>query len=124
MNCTPYSIELDQTFSGDTWDGFTWTVSDVSSDDTRFAGTLTQALMQITDSTGAAVLTLDSDVSGEITLNETTANAWSVTVEPRILTLGEGVYSWALRLFDDSIEGEQRKVTLSGTIPIIANPFS
>ena len=120
---TTQSIQLPDTYSGDTWDGLTWEIESVDADDTEHAGTLTQAVFQITDSTGAGALNLDSDtVDDAVTLNATTPNAWSVTVEPRVLSLAAGSYSWALRLFDDSAAPERRKVKIFGTLGVKANP--
>jgi hypothetical protein len=121
---TTQSISLPDTYSGDTWDGLTWEIESVDADDTEHAGTLTQAIFRLTGPSGDAALSLDSDDAEDgVTLNETAPNAWSVTVEPRIMTLAAGVYSWALRLFDDSATPERRKVRIGGTLRINANPI-
>ena len=117
------SIPLPDVFQGDTWDGLTWEIESVDPDDTEHAGTLTQAIFQLTDSAGAVALTLDSDnVADAVTLNVTTPNAWSVTVEARTMTLAAGSYSWALRMFDDSATPERRKVRIFGTLRVNADP--
>ena len=119
MDCAPYSIELPAIFSGDTWDGLTWTVSDVADGETEFSGTLTTARFQLQDSDGTVALTLTSETQGQVTINTATSNAWSVTVEPRALTVAEGVYSFGLETTDDS---GIVKIQIAGTLPVFADP--
>jgi hypothetical protein len=115
----PLNITLPPAITGDTWDGLTWTVSSVSPDDTEFSGTLTTATFQLQDDTGNAILTLSSTVSGEVTINSSLPNGWSVTVEPRILTLAPGVYSYGLKTVDsDAIE----KTKIAGILLIESQP--
>jgi hypothetical protein len=67
------------------------------------------------DTSGNVVLTLSSATAGQVTINESGANAWSITVEPRVLTISGGVYSWGLETTDaDGVI----KLRLSGTIKI------
>jgi hypothetical protein len=96
----PLNITLPSSFSGDTWDGFTWTVSDVPPEDTEFSGTLVKAIFQLQNSEKVPVLNLSSATAGQVTINTATPNAWSVTVEPRILTIPAGVYSYGLQTTD------------------------
>ena len=122
MNDTP-SIACDEVAKGDTWDGITWEIEHVDDDDTEYSGTLTQAIFQIQDEAGTPVMTLDSDDVGDaLTLNDTTPDQWSVTVEPRVMTLAAGNYSWALRLFDNSASPERRKVAAVGTVRVKPDP--
>lgn len=100
MTPDPLNFVLPDTFKGDTWDGLTWTISDVSEDDTEYASTLTLARFQLQSENGAVALTLTSQTSGEVTINTASANAWSVTVEPRILNLDAGTYSFGLETTD------------------------
>jgi hypothetical protein len=101
----PLNITLPASFTGDTWDGLTWTVSDVDPDDTEFAKTLESAIFQLQNKAGDAVLTLSSEAAGEITINNSSPNEWSVTVEPRILTIPGAVYSYGLKTIDtDGVE--------------------
>jgi len=61
------------------------------------------------------MLTLNSTVAGEITLNVTTARLWSITVENRLLTVNAGIYSWALETTDAA---NRVKVQLVGTLTV------
>jgi hypothetical protein len=119
MAANPFNITLPTAITGDTWDGMTWTVSDVSPDDTEFAAALVTATFQLQDESGVPVLTLSSAVVGEVTINVATANEWSVTVESRILTLTPGVYSYGLKTVDaDDVE----KTKVAGILIIEAQP--
>ena len=110
------TIKLPCAYKDETWDGLTWRIT--STDSTEFDGTLVSAKMQIKNQSGAAVLTLSSSVSGEVTLNTTTPRAWSVTVESRLMTLDAGVYSWALETTDD---GGIVKTRIIGTLTVNAD---
>ena len=112
LTAPPY-ISLPDTFKDCTWDGFTWTVG--SADGTEFAGTLTTAVLYIKDEDGNTVLTLTSATAGQVTINVATANAWSVTVEPRTLTLDAATYSWSLVTTDN---GGIAKPRLVGTLEV------
>jgi hypothetical protein len=117
------SIALPDVFQGDTWDGLTWEIESVDANATEHAGTLQKAVFRLTDSTGAVALNLDSDdVADGVTLNNTAPNAWSVTIEPRVITLAAGSYSWALRMFDNSSAPERRKVNIFGALRVKADP--
>jgi hypothetical protein len=109
------NIELPWTVSSNTWDGLTWALTSVDGDDTRFASTLSLVRFQLQDSTGAVALTLTSATAEQVTINTATANAWSVTVEPRILTLTAGVYSFGLEFTDSA---SVVKTYLAGTLEI------
>ena len=119
MNCNLHGIELPATFKGKKWGGFTWSVTSVDAGDTEFEGVLSLARFQLQNSSGEAVLTLSSATVGQVTLNETAANAWSVTVEPRILSLDAGVYSWGL---ETTAFGDLPQVQISGSIEIKSDP--
>jgi len=109
------NIPLPWTITSNTWDGLTWALTSVDAADTRFAAVLSSVRFQLQDSTGAAALTLSSAVSGEITITTATANAWSVTVESRILTLAGGIYSYGMEFTDaDGVI----KTYLAGTLEI------
>ena len=112
---------LPSTVKGDTWDGLTWEITSVDAEDTEFADTLTLARFQLQDDTGAAALTLTSATPGQVTINTATANAWSVTVEPRVLSLDAGSYSWGLELTDS---GGVVKTRAGGFIEIIQDPVT
>jgi hypothetical protein len=116
MSCettSPPYIQLPSTYKDCTWDGLTWTVT--ASDGTEFADTLSSATFVLKDEDGTAVLTLTSATAGQITLNVTTADAWSLTVEPRILTLSAATYSWTLTTTDSASVVKPRLV---GTLQI------
>lgn len=113
------NVALPDTFKGDTWDGLTWAISSVDADDTRFAETLSLVRFQLQDADGVAALTLSSATSGEITINTATANAWSVTVEARKLTITPGEYYYGLE-FTNSAGVE--KTHLTGTLKVLNDP--
>jgi hypothetical protein len=115
----PLNFPLPDAFKGCTWPGLTWTVTAVDDGDTEFAAALVSAKFQMQDSSGNAILTLSSAVSGEVTLNATTANAWSITVEGRIMTAAAGNYTYALETTDaDGIVSPR----MSGTIRVNPDP--
>lgn len=122
MSCSPHNIQLDPHFSATEWEGLTWSLYEVPTDNTFFEGTLTRAIFVFKDNAGNVDLTLDSDIVGEVTLNATTANAWSVTVKDLKLTLDPGIYSWALITYDDSKTPAREKVVIAGTIKINKDP--
>ena len=116
MSCcssSPPAIELPCAYKGTTWDGLTWRID--STDGTEYDSVLSSARFQLQDSTGAVFLTLNSTVAGEITLNVTTAQLWSITVENRLLTVNAGIYSWALETTDAA---GIIKVQLIGTLTV------
>lgn len=117
----PDFVTLPCTFSGDTWDGFTWAISDADGD-TDFAGTITLARFQIQDLSGNEMLTLSSDVSGEVTINTASDYNWSVTIEPRVLSLDAGTYTIGLEISDDSTAPDRVKTRLTGTLHINSDP--
>jgi hypothetical protein len=109
MACNDEIVRLDlpETRVDCTWRGLTWEVTDAE-DSTEYAAVLSLAEFVAKDSTGADVLTLTSATAGQVTINTATANAWSVTVEPRILTLAAGFYSFTLFTTDaDGIRSPQ-----------------
>jgi hypothetical protein len=114
-------VTFPETFTGDTWDGFTFVVSDAA-EDTDYAGALTLARCQLQDYTGASALSLSSAVSGQVTINVSSAYLWSVTVEPRILTLSAGTYSVGLELTDNSTSPPRIKTRLTGTLQVCSDP--
>lgn len=119
MTPDPLNFVLPDTFKGDTWDGFTWSISDVESNDSEYSATLTLARFQLQSESGTAALTLTSQTSGEVTINTASANAWSVTVEPRILNLDAGTYSYGLETTDaDGVV----KTRMAGILEIKADP--
>ena len=119
MCINPLNITLPATFKNDTWDGLTWAITSVDAADTRFAAALSLVRFQLQDSDGTAALTLSSATSGEVTINTATGNAWSVTVDERVLTLAAGIYSFGLEFTDaDSVV----KTHLAGTLEIKADP--
>ena len=112
--------DLPDAFKGCTCDGLTWALTSVDDDVTEYAAVLSLAVFQLQDSDGAAALTLSSAVSGEVTLNATGANAWSITVEPFIVSVATGVYSLALVATDDSA---RKTCVLQGTLRVHAPPI-
>jgi uncharacterized surface anchored protein len=118
-SCTPnrFAYKLPDTDKGCTWDGVTWSVD---SDDSDYDAVLSVARFQLQDSTGAAALTLTSATAGEVTLNDTAAGQWNVTVEERILTLTAGTYTYALETQDAN--GVVKK-QLAGTLTILPEPI-
>ena len=93
-------LDLPETRVGCTWRGLTWALTDPG-DSTDYAATLSLAEFIATDSsTGAVVLTRTSATAGQVTLNTATANAWDITVEPLILSLAAGYYSFTLYTTD------------------------
>ena len=121
MTCCPSSppfIELPCTFSTCTWPGFTWRID--STDATEFDAVLSSAAFQLQNEDGTAALTLTSATAGQVTLNVTTARAWSITVEPRILSLDPGNYSWALETTDADGVKQPR---LLGTLTVKPDPI-
>ena len=112
MSCNNLNVTLPPARSSNTWDGLTWAITSVDAGETEFAAALSLCRFQLQDSDGAVVLTLSSATSGEVTINAATADAWSVTVEPRILSLTAGIYSFGLE-FTDSDGGV--KTHLGGT---------
>lgn len=92
-------VDLPETRAGCTWRGLTWTLTDAG-DSTDYAATLALAELVVTNSSGADVLTLSSATVGEVTITTSTANAWDITVEPRILTLTAGHYAFTLYTTD------------------------
>jgi len=120
MACSLKNIALDETVTGETFDGFTLTID--SSDDTKFADTLSLVRMSWRDESGTVVLTLSSATAGQITINTATAYAWSFTVEPRTLSLTAGFYSWAVETTDSA--GVKDKDFMRGTHSIITDPHS
>ena len=115
MSCNHLAVTLPDVFQSETWDGLTWAIDSVSDGETEFASVLSSARFQLQDTSGSVVLTLSSATAGEVTINESGANAWSVTVEPRVLTLSGGIYSWGLETTDaDGVI----KIPFAGTIKI------
>ena len=120
MDCDDIVIaNLPATFKGCTWDGLTWVISDVDGDDTEFAAALSSASFQLQDADGVSVLSLTSATPGEVTINVATANAWSVTVEPRILSVAAGAYTYALETTD--ADG-RKKPRIAGSIQVKPDP--
>ena len=104
MSCPDDIIKLDlpDTKEGCTWRGLTWTIDGVDADNTQYDATLTLAEFIAQDSTGAVVLTLTSATAGQVTINSSAANSWSVTAEPRILSLTSGFYPFTFFTTDSS----------------------
>jgi len=92
MSCeptvNPKQVVLPPVNKSNTWDGLTWAITSVDADDTEFAAALSLVRFQLQDSSGNIALTLSSANSGEVTINNSTSNTWSVTVDPRILSVG------------------------------------
>ena len=120
MSCNPHNYPLPAITSGDTWPGLTWALESVDAGHTEFAGTLTLAEFELKDSAGASALILTS-ATADVTIETATANAWDITVEPRVLTLTAGTYTYGLRLTDDA--GLVKTVS-GGTIRIKPDPVS
>jgi len=113
------NVKLPDTFKNDTWDGLTWAISSVDTEDTRFASALSSVRFQLQTVTGTSALTLTSATAGEITINTATANAWSVTIEPRILAIADGEYLYGLEFTDaDGVV----KTYLTGSLTVLADP--
>jgi hypothetical protein len=110
------NITLADHIQNDTWDGLTVSASSTG---TAFDGTLALVRMQFQDSAGAAVLTLSSATSGQITISSSTPNAWSFTVEGRALTILPAIYSWGIEMVDDA---GIVKTRLAGTKKIKPDP--
>lgn len=118
MSCDLNALSLPDTVTGETWPGLNFAIT--SSDDTEFASTLSRVRMSFKNESGTVSLTLDSNVSGEITIDSATAYAWEFTVEPRSMPLTTGWYSWAVETTDS--QSVKNKDFLSGTINILADP--
>lgn len=116
----PYldNINLPPVVTGETWSGMSVTIT--SSDDTKYADTLTRVIMSFKDQSGAIALNLDSDDAGEITINTATAFAWAFTVEPRLLTIAPSFYTWAIQVNDSGNVVD--KDWVKGTLQVIADP--
>ncbi len=119
MSCHHLAVTLPDVFQSETWDGITWAIESVDVGETEFASTLASARFQMQDTSGNVALDLTSATAGQVTINESAANAWSVTVEPRVLTLSSGVYSWGLKTTDS--EGVE-DIPFAGTIKIKRSP--
>lgn len=121
MTCSdscPPSIALPCTFKDCTWGGFTWRLD--STDSTEFDAVLSSAVFQLQTEAGAAALTLSSATAGQITIVNSAAREWVVRVEPRILDLDAGNYSFALQLTDaDGV----RQPWLTGTLTVKPDPI-
>lgn len=115
-----HNINLKATASGETWNGLTFRIDE--SDDTQFGSALSRVRMTWKPATGASVLTLDSNTSGQITITTATAYAWGFTVEPRILSLSSGIYSWSIETTDST--GVIDKNKISGTHQILPDPHA
>ena len=120
MACDLKRLTLESVASGETWGGLTFAIT--SSDDTDYASALSRVRMTWKDSAGTAVLTLDSNTGGQITITTATAYAWDFTVEPRTLSLTAGIYSWAIETTD--ADGVVDKDRLAGTQQITADPHA
>jgi hypothetical protein len=113
------NVKLPDTFKGDTWDGLTWEISSVDPDDTRFAANLSLVRFQLQNLANVSALSLSSATPGEITINTATANEWSVTIEPRILTIEAGEYLYGLEFTDaDGVV----KTYLTGSLTVQHDP--
>jgi hypothetical protein len=113
------NVKLPDTFKNDTWDGITWAISSVDSNDSRFASALSSVRFQLQTVSGTSALTLTSATAGEITINTATSNAWSVTIEPRILAIADGEYLYGLEFTDaDGVV----KTYLTGSLTVLADP--
>ena len=117
MACSLKNITLDPVAAGETWGGLKFTIN--SSDDTAYASELTRVRMSWRNSAGTVAQTLDSNVSG-ITIDVATAYAWSFTVEPNLLSLPSGFYTWAIETTDAGAAVD--KDLISGTQQITADP--
>jgi len=113
-----FNIEIPSVFKSETWDGLTWRLLSVDTGSTEFSGTLSLVRFQIQDCDGNAVLTLSSATAGQVTINNAAPNLWDVTIEPRVLSIDPGEYSWGLETTDDDGVVKHR---IGGTIPIKAD---
>jgi hypothetical protein len=113
------NFPLPPTFTGNTWDGLTWTVDSVEAGDTEYAAVLVSARFQLQTEDGTVALTRTSATAGQVTLNETSADSWSVTVEPVDLTLNPGTYTYGLETVDaDGVT----KIRMAGTFVVKPDP--
>jgi hypothetical protein len=120
MSCTNLkSVNLGETASGETWPGLTLAID--YSDDTKYADTLSLVRMSWSNSAGVVALTLSSATSA-ITIDSATAYAWGFTVEPRLLTLTAGTYTWAIETTDSG--GVVDKDYMAGTHTILDDPHT
>ena len=117
MACPLKNITLDPVAAGETWAGLTFAIN--SSDDTAYASELTRVRMSWRNSEGIVAQTLDSNVSG-ITIEVGIAYAWKFTVEPNLLSLPSGFYTWAIETTDAAAVVD--KDLISGTQQITADP--
>ena len=120
MACQLKNITLEPASSGETWGGLTFTIDE--SDDTQYAAILSRVRMTWKTSAGVAAITLDSNTEGHITITTATPYAWSFTVEPRLLSLSTGTYSWSIETTD--ADGVVDKNRLSGTHRITPDPHA
>jgi hypothetical protein len=110
---------LPETFAGTTWSGLTWAVSVTGDDETEFASELVSARFQLRSETGGVALTLSSENAGEVTLESTAADAWSIIVEKQDLTIAPGTYTYGLETTDaDGIT----KPRMAGTLLVKPDP--
>ena len=120
MSCNLKQQHFSPNAADETWGGITFSIT--SSDDTKYADTLARVRMTWKDSTGVVAQTLDSDVSGEITIDSAVAYAWGFTVPDRILSLAAGYYSYAVEVTDSG--GVMDKDYIAGTHQITADPHA
>jgi hypothetical protein len=120
MCCELKRIMMDEVSSGETWAGISYQMT--SSDDTEFANNLSRVRMTFKTAAGVSSLTLDSNGSGEITIDSAASYGWAFTVEPRILSLTSGWYSWAVETTDST--GRKNKDFIAGTVNITPDPHA
>lgn len=114
----PLRYDLEPIVRGDTFPAIVFSDSSADTD-------LARVRMQICNSAGTAVVTLDSAASG-VTLNTTTAGSWNFTVGPidkdTTEAMAAGLYAYDLESYDTS---GFRRTEFNGTwkiIPQITEP--
>jgi hypothetical protein len=118
MSCSLENITLPDTVSSETFSGLSFEIT--SSDDTKYADTLSRVRMSWKNAAGNVSLTLDSETAGQITIDTDTAYEWAFTVEPRTLSLAAGFYSWSIEVTDSADIVDKNYLT--GTHRITPDP--
>ena len=120
MACQLKNIELPDIAAGETWGGLTFAIT--ASDDTDYAAALSRVRMSWKNYAGTVSQTLDSNTAGHITISTATAYGWVFTVNPRVLSLAAGTYTWAIETTDAG--SRVNKDALTGTQQVTPDPHA
>jgi len=83
-------------------------------------GDLDLVQMAVANEAGTKVLELTSGVTGEITINDHTAQSYNFTIEPRTINLSGETHSYVIRLTDSN---GTKQDWIAGIWPIKSNKF-